>query len=41
LRTTALPKARGVVKPICGPPACGSRIQNAAKKGLVKREPLS
>ena len=41
LRTTALPSARGVVKPILGPPACGSRTQNAAKKGLEKREPLS
>jgi hypothetical protein len=41
LRTTALPSARGVVKPILGPLDCGSCTQNAAKKGLEKRDPLS
>src|ERR1039457_6652203 len=40
-RTTALPSARGHVKPICGPSGRGSRTQNAAKKGPVKREPSS
>ena len=33
LRTTALPSARGTVKPIWGPSGCGSRTENAAKKG--------
>src|ERR1035441_10421836 len=40
-RTTALPSARGQVKPICGPSGRGSRTQNAAKKGPVNREPSS
>ena len=31
LRTTALPSARGVVKPIRGPSGCGSWTQKAAK----------
>jgi hypothetical protein len=32
-RATALPSARGVVKPIRGPSGCVRRRQNAANKG--------
>ena len=41
LRMTALPTARGRVKPIRGPSASGSRRQNAAKRGPEKRLPWS
>jgi hypothetical protein len=41
LRATALPTARGSVKPMRGPLESGSRTQKAAKKGPEKREPWS
>jgi hypothetical protein len=41
LRTTALPRARGVVNPICGPSGSVSRTQNAANRDPEKRVPLS
>jgi hypothetical protein len=42
LRTTAFPRARGVVNPTRGPAtASRSARQKAAKKGLVYRDPLS
>jgi hypothetical protein len=41
LRTTAFPIARGTVKPILGPSACGSQMQKAANSGLEKRVPPS
>src|SRR5260370_37970593 len=40
-RTTALPRARGQVKPIWGPSGCVSRTQNAANKGPANRDPSS
>jgi len=41
LRATALPTARGSVKPMRGPLESGSRTQKAAKNGPEKREPWS
>jgi hypothetical protein len=41
LRTTAFPRARGVVNPICGPSGSVSRTQKAAKRDPEKRVPLS
>jgi len=41
LRTTALPMARGTVKPMYGPLRSGWHRQNAAKSELAERVPVS
>jgi hypothetical protein len=41
LRTTAFPRARGVVNPMCGPSGSVSRTQKAANRDPEKRVPWS